>query len=190
MSQLVIVLGDKTTHGGTVITATASTDTLGKPWARVGDQVACKKCRGIYPIAEGDPSLIEDGKAVAYHGCKVACGAMLIGGPQFLTTTSPSHGIGSTATALLDGFGAVDDGKAAAYEDEPVDEDEKRWRGRFRIVDDATRTPIAGEAVRVQVTDGRVLGGTTDADGYTQWVERDASVSLSLELLGGAQERE
>nr|WP_223810495.1 PAAR domain-containing protein [Pseudomonas coronafaciens] len=38
--------------------------------------VTCPRCRGVFPIAEGDPDLIEDGKAIAYHGCRVACGAL------------------------------------------------------------------------------------------------------------------
>ena len=41
MSQPQIVLGDKTSHGGTVISCAPTTDTLGKGWARVGDMVAC-----------------------------------------------------------------------------------------------------------------------------------------------------
>lgn len=91
MSQPLIVLGDKTSHGGSVITCAQTTDTLGKGWARVGDMVACPRCKGIFPISQGDNSLKDDGRAVAYHGCKVACGAVLISS-QMLTNTVPSSG--------------------------------------------------------------------------------------------------
>lgn len=49
----VIVLGDKTTHGGEVITASEHFSLLGTPVARVGDQVSCPKCGGVYEIVEG-----------------------------------------------------------------------------------------------------------------------------------------
>jgi uncharacterized Zn-binding protein involved in type VI secretion len=46
----VIVLGDKTTHGGEVITGSAKVSLLGKPVACVGDQVTCPRCEGIHTI--------------------------------------------------------------------------------------------------------------------------------------------
>jgi len=42
---------------------------------------------------------------------------------------------------------------------------------------------ISNQAVRVRSTEGRYLTGTTDADGYTQWVERDASEALAFDLV-------
>ena len=33
----------------------------------MGDMVSCPLCKGIFPISEGDASLIDDGKPVAYH---------------------------------------------------------------------------------------------------------------------------
>lgn len=89
MGYPVIVLGDKTSHGGVVISASSFSDTHGKGWARRGDMVSCPLCKGVFPISQGDPSLIDDGKPVAYHGCKVACGATLISS-QIFTTTVPS----------------------------------------------------------------------------------------------------
>src|SRR5438067_1440208 len=62
----IIVMGDKTSHGGTVITCSPFSDTHGKGWARVGDMTSCPRCKGVFPIAQGDASLTDDGKAVAY----------------------------------------------------------------------------------------------------------------------------
>jgi len=80
MSKPFIVLGDKTDHGGTVVTASAETDINGKTVARVGDKVSCPKCKGMFPIAAGDATTLIDGQAVARHGDKTACGATLIAG--------------------------------------------------------------------------------------------------------------
>ncbi|RPE75863.1 PAAR domain-containing protein [Vulcaniibacterium tengchongense] len=80
MSKPFIVVGDKTDHGGTVLTGSPETDLYSKPVARVGDPVQCPKCQGTFPIASGDASLIIDGRPVARHGDKTACGATLIAG--------------------------------------------------------------------------------------------------------------
>jgi uncharacterized Zn-binding protein involved in type VI secretion len=74
----VIVLGDTTTHGGKVITASETHSYMGVPVARVGDIVECPKCKGAYPIVEGAPKTFDHGKSIARHGDKVACGATLI----------------------------------------------------------------------------------------------------------------
>jgi uncharacterized Zn-binding protein involved in type VI secretion len=74
----VILLGDTTTHGGKVITASETHSYMGIPVARVGDMVECPKCKGTYPIVEGAPKAFDRGKPIARHGDKVACGATLI----------------------------------------------------------------------------------------------------------------
>ena len=80
MSRPFIVLGDKTDHGGVVIEASAMSDAAGKGLARVGDKVTCPQRGhgGTTVIVSGDPTMIVDGKAVARHGDKTACGATLI----------------------------------------------------------------------------------------------------------------
>jgi len=81
MSGPLIVLGDKTSHGGSVIEASSSSDSGGKGIARVGDKATCPK-HGPNPIVSGDATLIVDGKPAARNGDKTACGATLIAGQQ------------------------------------------------------------------------------------------------------------
>jgi uncharacterized Zn-binding protein involved in type VI secretion len=183
MGQLIIVLGDKTDHGGTVISAGSTTDTNGIRWARKGNMVSCPKCKGVFPIAQGDPNFISDGAPIAYEGCKVACGATLIGGRQGITTTVPSGGAAPGGSGGADRFGVISSTMAAAYEDEPVDPEGQRFKGRFQVLDSSTGEPVAATSVRVQSTDGQYLTGQTDSEGYTQWVERDASEALAFVLV-------
>jgi uncharacterized Zn-binding protein involved in type VI secretion len=192
LSQPIIVLGDKTSHGGTVISCAPTADTHGKGFARMGDKVSCPRCKGIYPIIQGDPSFIEDGQPVAYHGCKVACGATLISS-QVVTTTDPSGGAAPGASAdqaaqtLAKGLGAIGSGLMASYQDEPLDDMDQRFRGRFQVLDLASGEPVAGQHARVRSTGGQYLTGTTDADGFTQWVERDATEALAFDVIEQGQ---
>ena len=80
MSRPVILVGDKTDHGGTVISGAPTSDVDGRLIARVGDQVTCPKKGhgGTTVIASGDPTCMIDGAPVARHGDKTACGATLI----------------------------------------------------------------------------------------------------------------
>ncbi|AKJ28545.1 PAAR domain-containing protein [Caldimonas brevitalea] len=80
MAKPFIVLGDKTSHGGTVIEASGASDTHGKRLARVGDKVTCPKKGhgGTTVIVTGDPTMLVDGQPAARHGDKTACGATLI----------------------------------------------------------------------------------------------------------------
>ncbi|MDR0777431.1 MAG: PAAR domain-containing protein [Azonexus sp.] len=87
MSRPFIVLGDKTNHGGVVISASGTTDCNGKGIARIGDKVTCPRDGhgSVTTIVTGDPTAVIDGRPAARHGDKTACGASLIAG-QSMTT--------------------------------------------------------------------------------------------------------
>jgi uncharacterized Zn-binding protein involved in type VI secretion len=74
----VIRLGDTTTHGGKVVSVAHKLTDMGKPIACIGDMVKCPKCKGTYPIVEGDPHCKIEGTPVAFDGHKTECGAALI----------------------------------------------------------------------------------------------------------------
>lgn len=74
----VIRLGDATTHGGKVIRVAHHPEDMGKPIACMGDMTVCPKCKGTFPIVEGDADCTINGVPVAFDGHKTACGAALI----------------------------------------------------------------------------------------------------------------
>lgn len=79
MSKKIILLGDNTSHGGTVITATSSILIKGKKAAKVGDIVSCpKKGHGNNAIIEGAPDFSCNGTPIAVEGCHTECGCYLI----------------------------------------------------------------------------------------------------------------
>lgn len=84
MSRPFIVIGDKTSHGGTVTSGSSASDIHAKPIARITDRVSCP-AHGSTTIVSGDGTVIIDGQPVARHGDKTACGATLISAQ--ITTT-------------------------------------------------------------------------------------------------------
>jgi len=120
-----IVLGDTTTHGGTVISAWGQDGPTpmtieGKPVACVGDKVICPKCRGVHtilsgaegprvelhgrPIArEGDfvsdgSMLLSVGQSIACHDCEEGAAAAVAAGSATVTPPPASAGIQSAST--------------------------------------------------------------------------------------------
>lgn len=81
MSKGFVLLRDKTTHGGEVITASSTMIINGKQVALTGDKISCPKDdHGINAIIEGSAEWSSDGKAVVVDGCLCECGCQVISG--------------------------------------------------------------------------------------------------------------
>lgn len=77
--RYLIRLGDPTSHGGVVASASPTASAIGKAIARVGDQVVCPRTgHALAVIVEGDPNWLVDGRPVALEGHLTSCGASLI----------------------------------------------------------------------------------------------------------------
>ena len=79
----IVLIGDKTSHGGTVISASSNITVDGKKAALVGDMVNCPvDGHGTNPIVEGSPHRTFNGCAVVVDGCKCQCGCTVISSAQ------------------------------------------------------------------------------------------------------------
>lgn len=79
MGKNVVRLGDKTTHGGQVITASSSTIIEGKPAALLGDIVSCPyKGHGDNKIISGASTCFSDGKPMVLDDARCECGCRII----------------------------------------------------------------------------------------------------------------
>lgn len=111
----IIRVGDKTTHGGTVLEGFSSYDIDGRAAAGLGHKVDCPKCKGVFPIIEGVPSFAIGDSLVAIEGMKTACGAALIASQGFARvdpgpseiTRGFNDGSDRTMRLLSDGAGPV-----------------------------------------------------------------------------------
>lgn len=82
MGRFVVILGDSTSHGGKVISASSSFELSGKNAALLNDGVSCPE-HGINRIIECDSSAYEEnGRGIVLHGCKTECGAVVIASLQ------------------------------------------------------------------------------------------------------------
>jgi len=72
----VVVLGDKTSHGGAVISASSTFEIEGKNAALLNDSVSCPE-HGPNRIIECEPGYEEQGKGIVVHLCKTECGSVV-----------------------------------------------------------------------------------------------------------------
>lgn len=168
--QLWIVQGDTTSHGGTVLAGDAIFIADGKPVARMGDPVACPKCKGVFPINSATEILIgSNGQRVARHGDKTACGAILIAGGQ-------SHGVYDGAAGS--GGGAAGSAAAAAANLA----EELAFDQHFHVTDEVSGEALADWPYVIEMADGRRVEGRTDAAGKTQKVSADDALGAVLHV--------
>jgi len=79
MSLPIVRLGDFTSHGGKVISASNTHLISGIGIARVGDKITCPIAgHGMNNIVEGAATYLIGGRMVALHGHRCACGCALI----------------------------------------------------------------------------------------------------------------
>ncbi|AYQ89205.1 PAAR domain-containing protein [Burkholderia gladioli] len=164
--------GDASSHGGRVLACDPTNSDDGKPIALIGDMVSCPRCGGIFPIVRVKTELRMsfNGRAVASEGDMTACGATLIAS-QSNATASP---VTSRASGSIGGGVSVQLRSSASNEAGP-------HRGRFLVIDDDTGEPIANYPYIVSSSDGQIINGATDANGYTDWLDSNTEVSLKFQ---------
>ncbi len=165
MARNWIVRGDPTSSGGSVISGSPFTDIDGIAVARITDQATCLKHRGVFPIVEGDATLVVDGQPVALHGSALACGCKVLSAQQMHVFVDAGGGTGGgrsgsgTATSVMQAAEAVAAATAA----------NNRYDEALRFVN-AAGAALSGVGYTLFLENGKALNGTTDDDGRTDRV--------------------
>jgi len=74
-------LGDMSSHGGHIISASSDIIVGGQPAARLGDLHHCPlPHHGVTPIIKGSATVIGDSRPLARIGDMAACGAVIVSG--------------------------------------------------------------------------------------------------------------
>lgn len=93
----IVRVGDKTTHGGTVMEGFTCYNVLGRAAAGLGHMVNCPRCEGVFSIAEGVATFAVGNSYVAVDGMKTSCGASLIASQSSAVVSVGPSGIVRTS---------------------------------------------------------------------------------------------
>lgn len=169
MARAVIRLGDDTSHGGKVITASARMTIDGIPVALWGDRCSCPiDGHDTCVICEGEPEAIFDGRPVALEGHKTDCGAVLIASQLNRCHVVPLAKHRESATSRAAGAS--------------VSPSHLRYDEQVRILD-GEGEPLSGAPYFITDPDGKSYQGVTDENGCCERVfTKNAQV---LEVLVG-----
>ncbi|WP_293935430.1 PAAR domain-containing protein [Iodobacter sp.] len=168
----VIRIGDKTSHGGVVVSGAAHRNMFGKAVAREGDMVSCPiPGHGSCPIIEGDPSWNVDGKPVALEGHKTACGAVLFSSMPEVDRSYEGSGAASTGAANT--ARAISASALAAASGE--------FDQHFLLQDEITGAPLVNRKYSIKWSGG-TIEGRTDEHGLTQKTSSAKAEEITIEV--------
>jgi uncharacterized Zn-binding protein involved in type VI secretion len=168
-----IVLGDRTSHGGTVISGCPTFTVHGKPVARIGDKVFCPRCKTTATIiSSSHPSIFSNDIPVAFDLDKTSCGAILYS----------SHNKKA-------GWGSNSENEESAPQREYVNSGENSFQEHFNLYDMRTGKPLPRVYYSIKTEEGRVFTGETDCEGRTDVVWTDSPKPIEITIGEEAKER-
>lgn len=163
----IIRLGDSTSHGGKVVSATSHMTVGGLPVARLGDKCTCpKRGHNNCVIVEGDTNWTIDGIPVALEGHKLSCGGVLIssmpnaGRDEAGGGAAANQGASPTAGVFAGQPGATNNNRSNIYDEQ------------LKIIGPDT-SAHEGLPYRIETADGKVLTGTLAASGLLPRVDTE-----------------
>lgn len=154
----VIRIGDKTDHGGEVISASSGTVVMGKFAALQDDMTICPRCKGEFAIKPDGSGAKHMGRFYAYHNDITACGARLI---TSLDSSSAPSGSSQTSSA---GPNPVS-GLASDVE----------FNDYFQLLDANTGQPLRIHDYALVRANGNIEYGTTGINGNTHMLSSTAT---------------
>lgn len=166
---LMIRQGDTTSHGGQVLEGFPLYMVDGRPASGLGHQVACPKCKGVYPIVQGNPAHTCNGIPLAFEGMKTACGATLIASQSRTTHNAPSSGLSQVAKPHIP--------------HNPLRNQTEDRVVQFVIRHQLTKEPQQGVAYRIELSDGASATGVSDAQGLTAPLLVKKTIEAELKVL-------
>jgi uncharacterized Zn-binding protein involved in type VI secretion len=176
----IIRLGDSTSHGGKVVSATSHMTVGGLPVARLGDKCTCpKRGHNNCVIVEGDTNWTIDGIPVALEGHKLSCGGVLI---SSMPNSGRDEAGGGTASQGASLANLSSDGALASREAIASAQKQPEYDQHFLLINDQTGEPLEHARYRVTLSDGRSFNGVSNEAGLTEKVSADSALVADIEV--------
>lgn len=147
-----------TTHGGMIPATQMKASQMGNLFLVAGDGHFCPKCKCWSTIVKSHDHVIFDGKAVAYVGNKLTCGATIL--PKQV------HVVGDSKSA----FSSSSSQNIANLKSNFLNELQE-FNAQFKCVDKETQEVLSNREYFIQLESGQKIYGSTDVNGLTEVVK-------------------
>lgn len=173
-----IVLGDRTSHGGVVVSGDPTWTIDGQPVARVGDKVSCPRCKRTSTIVSSRfRTVIDLGKPAAFDQDTTDCGALLYSRHNNHAGWSDDSGEQSdTGNSDVNSDQAAPTGSVGVYSPKKA----PRFQEHFILRSSETGELLIGVPYTIKTGDGQVIEGETDSDGRTSVVWTDSPLPVEV----------
>lgn len=168
-----IVLGDRTSHDGTVIACSTNRYINGVRVARLGDLVICPRCkRATKIITSRFPQCKDDGIPATFDMDVTDCGAQIYSRHNGYAGYGDDADPGANATKT----------RPNARTNPPPSDDAPSVQEHFVLRHSDTDKPLADMAYTLDIADGRTIEGDTDEQGRTNvvWTHAPDDMTVSL----------
>lgn len=168
-----IVVGDRTSHGGTVVSGDSTFTIDGQPIARIGDKVFCKRCMKSTVITTSRfPTVSAFGQNMAYDQDSTSCGALLYSRHNGHAGWEADGEVSATPKAPVD----MDAVGTEILASKPL-----RFQEHF-ILHDGDGNLMSNVPYVVTTGEGKTFEGDTDAEGRTAVVWTDSPDALDVQV--------
>lgn len=173
--RYLILLGAKTTAGGTVKTATSRMFYEEVPYALEGDLLDCPGCgrQGVIQCVEPRLSDTDEGRQLALEHDLCLCGCSPP--PRLIANQAHEY-------QVIDDAGSMEEALEAVASRAPASASEQD-AAPLQLIRESNEQPFRHRHYILELP-GRKIKGVTDADGYTQpltGAERDALIAWHVE---------
>ncbi|WP_080400397.1 PAAR domain-containing protein [Burkholderia ubonensis] len=172
MGKAAVRNGDRTTTGGSVFAHSSTMYDNNKLIALDGEFATCGECKGSWRIYGTGRDVIEGSRSVVVSGDLVLCpckkNRVIAGADAGVLLESGSSAAKSQAGGST---------QSTAFASNPID----GMNQHFRVIN-SDGTPVVGLPYRLETSDGRMIIGTTTADGFSQLVSASDAQRVRLVL--------
>jgi len=173
-----IVLGDRTSHGGVVISGDPTWTIDGQPVARVGDKVTCPRCKRTSTIVSSRfRTVIDFGKPAAFDQDTTDCGALLYSRHNNHAGWGDDSGEASTHDV---NDADISQATSAAPVEDYLPKKAPRFQEHFILLSSETGELLTGVPYTIKTGDGQVVEGQTDSNGRTSVVWTDSPLPVEV----------
>lgn len=173
-----IVMGDRTSHGGTVVSGDMTFTIDGQPIARIGDKVFCPRCKKTTVIVTSRfPTVSAFGQNVAYDQDSTTCGALLNSRHNGHAGWEAEGSDAASGSSSAAGASAGVVAGVAEY----LPKEALRFQEHF-IMHDEAGTLMANVPYSARTGEGRIIEGETDAEGRTAIIWTDSPEAVEIKV--------
>lgn len=147
-----------TNHGGIIPATQMRASQMGNLFLVADDGHFCPKCKCWSKIIKSHDHVIFDGKAVAYVGDKLTCGATIL--------PKQSHVVGDSQGSNYSGGSNSSNYLAKGL---------TLYSGQYQLINNSNNQPYSNVKYIVTYADGRTVEGVTDSNGMTEKLESTAN---------------